>query len=61
MRFDLRQLALVALLAGSPGLAFAADDWQALASRRGSWKDRRGGSGRHLPCRPAAYRSEGHA
>src|SRR5258706_9145677 len=29
MRFDLRQLALVALLAGSPGLAFAADDWQA--------------------------------
>jgi hypothetical protein len=29
MRFDLRQLALAALLAGSPGLAFAADDWQA--------------------------------
>ena len=29
MRFDLRQLALAALLAGSPGLTFAADDWQA--------------------------------
>jgi hypothetical protein len=30
MRFHLRQLALVALLAGAPGLAFAADDgWQA--------------------------------
>jgi hypothetical protein len=29
MRCDLRQLALAALLAGSPGLAFAADDWQA--------------------------------
>ena len=29
MRFDLRQLALAALLAGAPGLAFAADDWQA--------------------------------
>jgi hypothetical protein len=29
MRFHLRQLALVALLAGAPGLAFAADDgWQ---------------------------------
>ena len=32
MRFDLRQLALVALLAGSPGLAFAADDWQVLVA-----------------------------
>jgi hypothetical protein len=30
MRFHLRQLALVALLAGAPGVAFAADDgWQA--------------------------------
>ena len=29
MRFHLRQLALPLLLAGSPGLAFAADDWQA--------------------------------
>jgi hypothetical protein len=29
MRFDLRQLALAALLAGAPGLVFAADDWQA--------------------------------
>jgi hypothetical protein len=29
MRFDLRQLALAALLAGAPGLASAADDWQA--------------------------------
>jgi len=29
MRFHLRQLALVALVAGAPGLAVAADDWQA--------------------------------
>src|SRR5947207_5839165 len=29
MWFHLRQLALVALLAGAPGLAVAADDWQA--------------------------------
>jgi hypothetical protein len=29
MRFDLRQLAFGALLAGAPGLALAADDWQA--------------------------------
>ena len=28
MRFDLRQLALVALVAGAPGLAVAADEWQ---------------------------------
>ena len=29
MRFHLRQLALVALVAGAPGLAVAADEWQA--------------------------------
>src|SRR5437660_6261609 len=30
MRFNMRKMALTALLAGSPGLAFAADDgWQA--------------------------------
>src|SRR6201998_3417352 len=29
MRLDLRQLALLALVAGAPGLAVAADDWQA--------------------------------
>ena len=28
MRFHLRQLALVALVAGAPGLAVAADEWQ---------------------------------
>ena len=29
MRLQVRQLALVALVAGAPGLAIAADDWQA--------------------------------
>ena len=29
MRFNMRKIALAALLAGAPGLVFAADDWQA--------------------------------